>query len=285
MSADNNELSKAPSSSDNGSDKTVGWQATLDIVFALRHDKTVAARLGHRGPLRTQRAFYPEGGHCHMYILHPPGGVVGGDVLQTTIEVQQHAGALLTMPGATKIYRSNGRQATIHQQFHVQDNARLEWLPPGTILFSGARASMLSEFHLEPGAQLMARETYCLGRPVMGEGFEAGGLRADLRVYLASKPLLLERLRVSPGLATLAGYPLVSTLLIYPGSTELLDDIRDVLEGMDEPAGATLVDGLLVVRMLASSNLRLDQIQSRLWACVRQRVMGLEPVPPRIWAT
>jgi len=58
-----------------------GWQAYLTLGFAHNHGKTILAHRRHSGPLTVQRPFYPEGNVCHVYLLHPPGGVVAGDRL------------------------------------------------------------------------------------------------------------------------------------------------------------------------------------------------------------
>jgi Urease accessory protein UreH len=100
---------------------TQGWQAELRLGFVQHSTKTVLANRSQRGPLAVQRPFYPEGDVCHAYILHPPGGVVGGDCLQMRFQVDPAAHALLTTPGATKFYRSAGLQAQQHQHFHVAD--------------------------------------------------------------------------------------------------------------------------------------------------------------------
>ena len=75
----------------------------------------------HEGPLYVQRPFYPEGGVCHVYILHPPAGMVGGDILETDVEVAAGASALITTPASAKIYRSAGPVAAIHQKLAVVD--------------------------------------------------------------------------------------------------------------------------------------------------------------------
>ena len=59
------------------------------------------------GPLIIQKAFYPEGRDCaHLYLLHPPAGIVSGDELRVGIDVQQNAHTLITTPGAKRFYRA-----------------------------------------------------------------------------------------------------------------------------------------------------------------------------------
>lgn len=270
---------------DQPADAACGWQAQLTLTLGTQAGKTRVLQQRHLGPLRVQRAFYPEGETCHLYLLHPPGGVVGGDALATQVTLQPGARALLTMPGAAKIYRSGGATAQIQQQLRLQAESALEWLPPGNIFFPGCAAQLASDIHLTSGARLIAWETYCFGRPVMGEAFDRGEARILLRLWRDGRLWLNESLNVCGGLATLAGYPLHSTLLMTPADEALLEAVRAQLATREAPAGATLLDDLLVVRLLDNSNLRLEADLQQLWRLARPQVMGLEARPPRIWST
>jgi urease accessory protein len=106
-----------------------GWQARLELGLAQWAGRTVLAHKRHFGPLTVQRPFYPEGGPCHIYLLHPPGGVVGGDRLEIAVEVGEGAHALITTPGATKFYRSAGPRAHQIQHLSVAGGGVLEWFP------------------------------------------------------------------------------------------------------------------------------------------------------------
>ena len=57
------------------------WKAKLELGFKGREDKTYVSHRKHLGPLVIQKPFYPEGEVCHVYLIHPPGGIVGGDEL------------------------------------------------------------------------------------------------------------------------------------------------------------------------------------------------------------
>jgi urease accessory protein len=263
-----------------------GWSAFLQLRFTQRDGVTRLGARRHFGPLLVQRPFYPEGAPCHVYVLHPPGGIVAGDRLELDIHLEPGSHALLTMPGASKFYRSIGPTARLAQRFHLAADSTLEWLPQDSIFFAGARASLDSRFTLAPGARLLAWETLCLGRPVMNERFDHGALDSRLHIEMPDDPGLYERLRIEGGqLGKLAGHPLVATFCAAPADPALLDHVRALLDELDNPAGATLIGSLLVIRLLDHDNQHLQHTLQRLWHALRPAVLGLPACPPRIWAT
>ncbi len=152
----------------------MAWQGTLDIRYQRRGDHTIAHDR-HDGPLRVLRALYPEGpGVCHHVLVHPPGGLVGGDDLYIHLHVEPDAHALVTTPGATRFYRSMGSMASqcVHATLHA--HARLEWLPLETILHDHAQGHNQVSFTLEPGAQMMGWDMLALGLPASDEAFAHG---------------------------------------------------------------------------------------------------------------
>lgn len=267
-------------------DEQAGWSAHLQLRFVQREGVTRLGARRHVGPLLVQRPFYPEGAPCHVYVLHPPGGIVAGDRLELDIHLEAGSHALLTMPGASKFYRSIGPTARLAQRFHLAAGSTLEWLPQDSIFFNGARARLDSRFTLEPGARLLAWETLCLGRPVMNERFEQGALDSRLRIELPGDPGLHERLRIDGGrLDKLGGHPLLATFCAAPADAQVLEQVRSLLEELPTPAGATLLGQLLVIRLLDHDNQHLQHHLQRLWHLLRPAVLGLAPCPPRIWAT
>ncbi|WP_095064400.1 urease accessory protein UreD [Pseudomonas sp. Irchel s3f19] len=263
-----------------------GWSAYLQLRFSRRDDVTRLGARRHFGPLLVQRPFYPEGAPCHVYVLHPPGGIVAGDRLELDIHLEPGSHALLTMPGASKFYRSIGPTARLAQRFHLGADSTLEWLPQDSIFFAGARASLDSRFTLAPGARLLAWETLCLGRPVMNERFDHGALDSRLHIEMPDDPGLYERLRIEGGqLDKLAGHPLLATFCATSADPALLEHVRALLDELDNPAGATLLGSLLVIRLLDHDNQHLQHTLQRLWHVLRPAVIGLPACPPRIWAT
>ena len=268
-------------------DKTYkGWQASLALQFCHTPEKTLLHSARHVGPLTVQRPFYPEDETCHLYLLHPPGGIVGGDELDISVHLQANCHVLITMPGASKFYRSSGPKARLVQRFQLDENATLEWLPQDTIFFPGAHAALRSIFHLHATSTLLAWELYCLGRPVMQEAFSHGTLESRLEVWRDGEPLLVERQHLADGdLSPVADHPWIGTLLFYPADETHLEATRSMLAPLENFAGATLTDGLLSVRFLSHDNLICQRVMRHIWQHLRPQLTAKMPHSPRIWQT
>ena len=270
--------------------RTEGWQAGLRLGFRADAKRTVLAERQRHGPLAVQRPFYPEGGVCHVYLLHPPGGVVGGDSLIIDTDLANGARALVTTPGATKFYRSGGERAYQEQIIRVAEGATVEWLPLENIFFPGAAVDLHTRVELQNDARLALWEIQCLGRPVIDEGFETGDIDSRLSIYRDGQPVLLDRLRVRADnrarLSLMAGLPVGGTLVISDADESAVDACRDLLlAGAQDYMGATLIEDLLVVRYLGNSTENARRVFAGIWERLRSRIFGQTATVPRIWAT
>ena len=291
-------MSGAPAAADDAR-----WQARLELGLADRAGRTVVAHQRHQGPLTVQRPFYPEGAPCHLYLLHPPGGVVGGDRLEVRVRVEAGAHALITTPGAAKFYRSAGPRADQVQHLEVAAGGVLEWFPQENILFPGAQLCSSTAVDLAPGARFLGAEVHCLGRPAISERFAQGRADLRLRVSRAGVPLLLERLLVTAGQglegpAGLRGLPVTGTLLAsgadaadlaavraHPGGAGHRPDADQTPAAPTPLWAATLLGDLLIVRTLAPATEPIQRLFIALWGILRPRLLGRPACPPRIWAT
>ena len=268
-----------------------GWAAQLELDLQRRGMRTALAYRKQRGPLAVQRPFYPEGEVCHLYLLHPPGGVVGGDRLEIAGEVQAEAAALVTTPGATKFYRSGGADASQRQRLTVRGCGSLEWFPQENIFFPGARAALETQVHLESGARFMGWEIQCLGRPANEETFHRGSLTLQVQIYRDGIPLLLERLHVRDGedlagAASLRGFPVTASFLAAGVSVDSRERVRELLTDVQPgAAGVTLLDDLLVVRYLGASTEAARRLFVKVWTLLRPALLNRPACPPRIWFT
>ena len=265
-----------------------GWEAKLELGFALRNDRTVLAYRSHHGPLTVQRPFYPEGGVCHVYVLHPPGGIVAGDHLSLGVSAEEHSHALITTPAAAKFYRSMGGQAVQTVSINVAEGAAVEWLPQETIIYQGAQVKSAVKVELAAGARFIAWEILSLGRPACGESFDVGLADMSWQIYCQNKPLFLERLLLDAKAFAarwgLQGLSACGTLFASPASAESLAAIQHLI-GDTADRGVTLIDKLLVCRALDSRSDRLRGFFEQVWAIVRPDTMHRKACAPRIWAT
>ena len=270
------------------------WPAELELGFARHRERTVIARRRHRGPLLVQRPFHPESdGTCHAYVLHPPGGVVGGDTLTISIDVLPGASALLTTPAAAKLYRSNGLPAALEHMFTVDDEGSLEWMPQETIAFGGSRGASKTIVRLAPRARYLGWEITCLGRPASGDDFSAGSYRQCTEIWRDGRLLIVDRTQAEADGAARrqawgwAGRSVYATLLATTASDALLAALRAsvVPEREGDLFAVTAVPGLTVCRFIGTSAERARRALVSAWHLIRPELFGKPACPPRIWTT
>ena len=271
-----------------------GWVARLELGFRARDARTVLASRRHVGPLQVQRPFYPDGERaCHVYILHPPGGVVGGDSLTIDAGVERGAHALLTTPAAGKLYRSDGANAQLTQELKVADGAWLEWLPQETIAFDGARVTSETRVTLTGTAGFIGWEILCLGRPAADEIYAHGEFMQRFEIWRDGAPLWWERNALAGGAPVLnapwglAGRSVVATLVAVGRAPGVLPALRELLnaEHDDGEFSVSQLHDVLVCRYLGNSAEQARAGFTAAWRLLRPALWGVEAVPPRIWST
>lgn len=278
-----------------------GWKASLALRFARRGERTVLVRNAHCGPLRVQRPFYPEsGGQAHVYILHPPGGIVAGDELLIRAEFAAGAHGLMTTPSAGRVYRSNQERLPQCQQtlLQIEDAGWGEWLPQENIVFSDAQARNLTRVDIQGSGRFVGWELLCLGRPASREWFEQGELRQHFALYRDGTPLLLERSHFAGGSDMLRapwglqGFATTGTLVCTNDDSALLEKLKTECAQHMQQAGtqalqvaATRLPGLVLVRGLADNAAPLRQCFIACWHHMRFHLQQCRAVAPRIWFT
>ncbi|MDT8990807.1 urease accessory protein UreD [Curvibacter sp. APW13] len=273
------------------------WHARLDLHYQLRNGKTVATHT-HSGPLRVLQSLYPEGDAlCHNVLVHPPGGLVGGDTLELEVHLEPGTQALVTTPGASRFYRSDGPLAAQHTSLHLAADARLQWLPLETIAYSGCQAENRTTLSMAPGAEAMGWDVTALGLPLAGQPFDSGRLLQHLTlegVWLERGVVDASDTRLMDGPAGLAGRRCLATCWFVSGQPlgrarreQALEAARSVIaqHPLAAWAGATSPHPqVVVVRALAPvvepamELLRAIRLQ---WL---QTLWQQAPTQPRIWA-
>ncbi|MBB6155615.1 MULTISPECIES: urease accessory protein UreD [unclassified Pseudomonas] len=269
---------------------TPSWHAELELAYARFGDCTRPVQRRHLGPLRVQKHLYAEGPEvCQHIIVHPPGGIAGGDRLNISARVEADAWAQITSPGAAKWYRAAG-PAYQQLDLKVAAGATLEWLPQETIVYSAAQAELTTSIELEGDARLFYWDVVALGRPASGERFDLGHFQAHLDIRRDGRLLWHERQRITGGDGLLDspigldGHPVFATLLVSGEiDAELLERCRSL--GHEVRGDLTQLPGLLVARCLASEALLARAWLIDLWRLLRPALLGREAQPPRIWNT
>ena len=280
----------------------LGWKAELNLSFEKSAHKTVLASRSQSGPLTVQRPFYPEDDVCHLYILHPPGGVVGGDELHINVDLQKDASTLITTPGATKFYRSKdlndgGMLAYQIQTLRVAGGCGLEWFPQENIFFDETHTHLSTKIELEKTARFMGWEINCYGRPASKELFKNGKVMTRLEVYRDGSPLLLDRLLIDgkdalQSRVSMNDYPCFGTFIATHVTEDLLEKARDIVKEVVETTkdnqlqiGITLMDDLLIARCLGQHAEQVSTTLKAVWSALRPEVMQRPVCLPRIWST
>ena len=162
------------------------WQAELRLGFANTARGTVLKHASHKGPLYVQKPFYPEGRDlAHIYLLHPPGGMVSGDNLHIHVTTQTNAHALVTTPGAGRVYKARPDKALQRQQVELlaEPNSTIEWLPLETIIYPNAHTELTTDIHLAKCSSIIAWEVTCFGLAASNEPFNAGKVSQRLQIF------------------------------------------------------------------------------------------------------
>ncbi len=237
-----------------------------------------------------QKHLYPEGPEvCQHIIVHPPGGIAGGDRLDISVTLGPSAWAQLTSPGAAKWYRA-ASPAFQDLQLRVEAGATLEWLPQETIVYSAAQAELNTRIELHGDARLFYWDIVALGRPAAGERFDAGHFQARLDIRRDDRLIWHERQRIA-GADALLDSPIgldgrsVFATLIASGEldADLLERCRELPSRVR--GDLTQLPGLIVARCLADEALHARAWLIDLWRLLRPALLGREAVPPRIWST
>jgi urease accessory protein len=273
------------------------WNATLALDYTRQAEKTLA-HFRHNGPLRILQSLYPEGDAiCHNVIVHPPGGLVGGDTLDLKFTAATGAHGLITTPGATRFYRSTGEPALQRTELSLQAGARMEWLPLEAICYSGCLAENRLTMRLAPGAELIGWDVTALGLPAASLPFASGSFCQHIEV----PGVWLERARIAASDTLLMNSPLglagqrcLASIFFVAGSKlerqrrqQALDVARQVIEAhtLCATAGATSPDGqVVVVRVLAPLVEPAMTLLKQVWQAWRGHFWQQSAATPRIWS-
>ena len=275
----------------------MAWRADLKLDYTLESQRTVVRYL-HQGPLRILQSLYPEGDQiCHNVLVHPPGGLVGGDTLDIQVTVAEGAHGLVSTPGATRFYKSGGHPALQQVVAHLAVNAKLEWLPLEAIAYNDCEATNRAIFNLAPSAELITWDVTALGLPSSDMAFTQGHFQQHVEipgVWLERGNIRGEDTRWLNSPLGLAGGKCLASLVFASGSaidsdrtTQALEAAREVIEShpLRLQAGITCAHPqVIVLRVMSPLVEPTMDLLKKVWAVWRHTLWDLPSTPPRIWS-
>ncbi len=281
----------------------MSWHAQLNLRYRVADGKTLLDH-AHNGPLRILQSLYPEGDAvCHNVMVHPPGGVAGGDDLDIDVHVGRGAHALITTPGATRFYKSSGAPALQRARITMEEDARLEWLPLENIAYSACLAENRLQIRLAATAELIGWDITALGLPAAQQPFERGSFTQHLELLgpTPDRSLWLEYGRIAADDQRLLHSKLglnsktcLATLFFIAGSPiearareRFLSESRDIVatHALRASCGITCPHAqVMVLRVLADHAEHAIDLCKQVRAAWRDWAWGRAAVAPRIWS-
>jgi urease accessory protein len=284
----------------------MAWHAQLDLKYHLAGDQAHRKTLlnfSHNGPLRILQSLYPEDARiCHNVLVHPPGGVAGGDDLDIRLHIAQDAHALITTPGATRFYKTLGEPAIQRAVAQLEDGARLEWLPLENIAYSGCIAENRLQLQLAPTAQVIGWDVTALGLPAANQAFERGTFTQHLELlhpqpshspWLERGKIAADDQRLLQSPLGLAGHTCLATMFFIagtsiniPGREQILSESREIIsaQSLAKTSGITCPHAqVIALRTLAHSTEEVIQLFKQVRALWRKLLWNLPDTQPRIW--
>jgi urease accessory protein len=230
------------------------------VSFAVRDGATRLTELYQRDPCRILFPD-PEPGEPPLAVLvTTSGGIAGGDVLRMAAEVGPGGHAIVATQAAEKIYRASPSSdpCTIDVALAVGEGAILDWLPQETIVFEGSRLKRRTVASVGDGGSLLACEMVVLGRAASGERFTGGLLLDAWSVRRDGKLAWTDALRVEGETPLGAGFgpanALATVIGVWDAPQPYFEKARELLQATDRVrAGATLVNGVMVARLLGEA--------------------------------
>ncbi|MDP3761957.1 MAG: urease accessory protein UreD [Ramlibacter sp.] len=275
----------------------MAWNARLSLDYSVEHGRCVS-RFEHDGPLRILQSLYPEGdGVCHNVLIHPPGGLVGGDTLHIDIHARCGAHGLVTTPGASRFYRSDGEPAVQCTRIRLDEGARLEWLPLEALCHSGCFAENHVMLDLAPRSELIGWDVTALGLPESQLPFVTGSVLQHLELggaWLERGRIEAADARLMDGPLGLAGHRCIATLFLAAGGDlprprreQALELARQAIAAhpLAATAGATAPGAQVVaVRVLAPQVEPALELLKAIRDAWRPALWSLPATTPRTWA-
>lgn len=250
----------------------------LDLAFELRRGYTRMPHVFQQPPLKASRELY-EGSDptVTVYLMESSGGMVAGDRNDISLQLAAKSSVRLIQQSALKIYPSHTGETCFQKiDVHVDEDARLEWMPEVIIPFVDAKFQVDTTLHIHSSSTVLWGEIIAPGREKRGEIYDYESFRSNFKVYVDEQLLAFDSLHFSPKETDLRRIGVLEDAL-YIGSVWLISpninkvDVRELQETLLNKeglqAGITRLEGNAIhCRWLGRDQWSLQQEMKRVYA-------------------
>ncbi|RPH59110.1 MAG: urease accessory protein UreD, partial [Acidobacteria bacterium] len=177
------------------------------LEFAWTRSRTVLRRSFATSPLKILSPRRNQGrlrspasagqAAAWAYLASYGGGLVGGDAIHVTLDVQPRARAVVLTQSSTKVYRS-GLPASQCLTGQVDDEALLVVAPDPTVCFAGSTFRQVHCYKVTMGGSLVLLDWMTCGRLAMGERWAFDGYASRLELWRAQRRVLYDATVLRP---------------------------------------------------------------------------------------
>lgn len=266
----------------------IGKHAFLSLRARRGRGRTEIDPIARRIPYQWQGSFFQDHDDQPFVLLHnSAGGFVEGDAAELHVAAEAGTRCLFTTTAATRFYKCEGAGTSRDLvDFVVGEGALLEYLPDEVIPFARSRIERTTRVALHASSRLFASDVISAGRVSYGAGerFAFASMRSQFEVRIDGRLVVLDRL-VACGPEDVAALPRLwggrthlATVVAYAPSFPhgLVERVQERCEAFDGrcEAGATLIDGVIFVRVLAEQVWQAHEAVYRIWETVRPAISG-----------
>ncbi len=278
-----------------------GKNGFLHLGFERRGERSILSKLRRRYPYFAHRALYWDEGMPEIpcvFLITTTGCILQGDRLHLDVAMGRGAQAHLTSQSGTQIHSMDANYAAQSQEFYLEEESYLEYLPDPIFPHSSARFLSETTIRKAASATMMFSEILMPGRKHLegGERFAYDLFSSRIRVEdLQGRELVSERFLVKPKTdrLKLAGnmgdFDVFGNVFVLttPEHTEAI--WQQVTCVFDQEAGVAAGisrlpnDAGLVYKILAHESQPVTKKVREFWEIVRKVVVGRPIMEAFLW--
>ncbi|GGE07331.1 urease accessory protein UreD [Polymorphobacter glacialis] len=263
----------------------------VDGAARLAVGKNGLTDLYQRAPCRLLFPDTEPGEPLQAVSLTTTGGLTGGDRIAFELDIAADAAATLTTQAAERLYRVHpgDPDILIDTVLTIGDRGWGEWLAQEAILYDGTRVRRRFQADVAASGRMLAVESLVFGRTAMGETIRTGRIHDSWHIRRNGRLVWVDALHLEGDIAAQMAAPFAfgdanstaTILYVGPDAADHLTAVRTLIDGAQ--GGATIFDGLLIVRLLSADAAALRRSVIRIVAGLRHLAGGYLAAMPNVW--